>query len=80
MLLLLLLLLLLLSSKFAKSGSYNENEKEGSYQQRRMEKKNKIKTLGTEKYEHIDTLYINKIRNFFLLGYNALRIVLFATK
>jgi hypothetical protein len=29
--------------------------------QGRVEKKNKIKTLGTERCENIDTLYINKI-------------------
>ena len=28
--------------------------------QRRMEKKNKIKTLDTEKCENIDIVYINK--------------------
>ena len=28
-----------------------------------MEKENKIKTLGTERCENIDTLYINKINN-----------------
>ena len=28
---------------------------------RRVENKNKIKTLGTEKYENIKTLYINKM-------------------
>ena len=32
----------------------------------RMEKKNKIKTLGTERCENIDTLYINK--RIFLLS------------
>ena len=28
---------------------------------RRMERKNKIKTLGTERHENSDTLHINKI-------------------
>ena len=27
-----------------------------------MEKKNKIKTLGTDSCENVDTLYINKIK------------------
>ena len=33
-------------------------------QQRRVEKKNKIKTLGTERLENIKNLYINKIISY----------------
>ena len=45
------------------AGSNNQNEREGNYQhgmdrQGIMEKENK--TLGTERCENIDTLYINK--------------------
>ena len=33
-------------------------------QQRKMEKKNKIKTSGTERCENIDSLYMNKKYDF----------------
>ena len=37
-------------------------EKRTNNRQRRMEEKNKIKTLGTKRCANIDTLYINKIK------------------
>ena len=53
------------TSEFMDARSDNRNEREGNYQlgmggQRRMEKKNKFRTLGTERYANIKTLYINK--------------------
>ena len=36
---------------------------------RRMEKKNKIKTLGTERRENIKTLYINKSYYYYYYYY-----------
>jgi hypothetical protein len=46
--------------KFVDSGSYNRNEREGNYHdKRRMERKNNIKTLGTGICAGLKTLYIN---------------------
>ena len=50
------------TSKFVDAGGYNRNEREGNFQLgvgrlRRVEKKNKIKTLGTETCENKETVY-----------------------
>ena len=54
-----------ITSKFVNTGSNNRNVIEGNAQhgmgrQRRMEKENEIKTLGTEISTNIENLYINK--------------------
>ena len=52
------------TSKFVDAGGYNRIERERNWRlwvgrQRRVEKKDKIITLGTERYENIKTLYAN---------------------
>ena len=52
-------------TKFKDAGSNHRNEREGHqqlgmYQQGIKEKENKIKTIGTERSENIDTLHIYK--------------------
>ena len=53
------------TSKFVDVGGYNKNEREREgginnleWVERRVEKKNKTITLGTERCENIKTLYI----------------------
>ena len=63
--------------EFVDAGGYNGNESEGNWRlgmgrQRRMEKKNKIKTLDTERCENIKSLYIKKKSFSFFIFNNFL--------